>query len=375
MPSQSLQKTKKHLCSIIASISVLSLVLILFTTTPLHSQEFRGSITGVVSDSTGGALPNAVVIVQNMDTQASFRTRTNSNGAYFAPSLAPGRYQIHIEAPNFKSFEQVGIILEASDNPQVNVTLQIGDVSQQVVVNADAPIVDASNAAISQVITTREVEDLPQNGRTPAVLAQLGVGVSSTNRPGQTRPFDNAGAAAIAIAGTHDESTEILLDGSPDTDNLLKLAYSPPQDIVQSVYVSAFQLDAAYGHSGGGVLNQITKSGTNTFHGSLYEYAQFAALNANGYFADRTNTPKANTHYNQYGLSIGGQSGSPSCSTVVTKSSSSSPGKASVTRSPQAASSRCLRTRSAQAIFPHCSTQARNTRSMTLRLQRSPAAS
>jgi hypothetical protein len=306
MPSQSLQKTLKHLCSIISSISVLSLALILFTAAPLHSQEFRGSITGVVSDSTGGALPNAVVIVQNMDTQASFRTHTSSNGSYFAPSLAPGRYQIHIEAPNFKSFEQVGIILEASDNPQVNVTLQIGDVSQQVVVNADAPIVDASNAAISQVITTREVEDLPQNGRTPAVLAQLGVGVSSTNRPGQTRPFDNAGAAAIAIAGTHDESTEILLDGSPDTDNLLKLAYSPPQDIVQSVSVSAFQLDAAYGHSGGGVLNQITKSGTNTFHGSLYEYAQFAALNANGYFADRTNTPKANTHYNQYGLSIGG---------------------------------------------------------------------
>ena len=172
--------------------------------------------------------------------------------------------------------------------------------------DSDASILDASNAAISQVITTREVEDLPQNGRTPAVLAQLGVGVTSTNRPGTTRPFDNAGAAAIGIAGTHDESTEILLDGSPDTDNLLKLAYSPPQDIVQSVSVSAFQVDAAYGHSGGGVLNQITKGGTNTFHGSLYEYAQFAALNANGYFADRTHTPKANTHYHQYGLSAGG---------------------------------------------------------------------
>src|ERR1700744_3352941 len=103
MPSQSLQKTIKHLRSLIPSISVLSLVLILLATAPLHSQEFRGSITGVVSDSTGDALPNAVVIVQNMETQASFRTRSNSNGAYFAPSLAPGRYQIHIEAPNYKS--------------------------------------------------------------------------------------------------------------------------------------------------------------------------------------------------------------------------------------------------------------------------------
>jgi hypothetical protein len=296
----------KRLCPVTVFASMLLLVLISLAGTPLHAQEFRGSITGVVADSTGGALSNATVTVQNLDTQAIFRTHTNGHGAYFAPSLAPGRYRVHVEAPNFKSFEQVGILLQASDNPQVNVTLQIGDVSQEVVVDADAPIVDASNAAISQVITTREVEDLPQNGRTPAVLAQLGVGVTSTNRPGTTRPFDNAGAAAIGIAGTHDESTEILLDGSPDTDNLLKLAYSPPQDIVQSVGVSAFQVDAAYGHSGGGVLNQITKGGTNKFHGSLYDYAQFAALNANGYFADRTHTPKANTHYNQYGLSLGG---------------------------------------------------------------------
>ena len=271
-----------------------------------HAQEFRGSIVGIVSDTQGASIPNATVVVQNTDTGAIFRTSTNGHGDYTAPSLAPGKYAVRVEAASFNSFERRGINLQAGETPQVNITLQAGDVSQHVVVTADAPMVDPSDATISQVITTREVEDLPQNGRTPVVLAQLGVGVSSTNRPGTTRPFDNAGAAAISIAGTHDESTEILMDGSPDTDNLQKLAYSPPQDIVQSVAVSAFQVDAAYGHSGGGVLNQITKGGTNTFHGSMYEYAQFAALNANGYFADRTNTPKANTHYHQYGLSAGG---------------------------------------------------------------------
>jgi len=276
------------------------------TSLSLRAQEVRGTMSGVVSDSTGGVLPNAEVIVQNMDTKAVFQTKTSARGSYLAPSLTPGRYRIHVAVAGFKAFQQEGIIVQASENPQVNISMQIGEATQEVVVVADAPIVDANNAAIGQVITTREVEDLPQNGRTPAVLAQLGVGVNSTNRPGTTRPFDNAGAAAISIAGTHDESTEILLDGSPDTDNLLKLAYSPPQDIVQSVTVHAFQVDAAYGHSGGGVLNQVTKGGTNTFHGSLYEYAQFAALNANGYFADRTHTPKANTHYHQYGLSIGG---------------------------------------------------------------------
>lgn len=270
------------------------------------AQEFRGTIAGVVTDTLDAPISNATVNVRNLDTGAVFHTKTNDRGDYTAPSLAPGRYGVRVESSGFKSFEQNGILLQSGENPHVNVVLQVGDVSQEIVVTADAPIIDPSNATISQVITTREVEDLPQNGRTPVVLAQLGVGMSSTNRPGTTRPFDNAGAAAISIAGTHDESTEILLDGSPDTDNLLKLAYSPPQDIVQSVSVSGFQVDSSYGHSGGGVLNQITKGGSNTFHGSVYEYAQFAALNANGYFADRTHTPKPNTHYHQYGLSLGG---------------------------------------------------------------------
>lgn len=270
------------------------------------AQEFRSSIAGTVNDAQGNIVKDASVEIRSTDTSAVFRTKTDGRGNYIAPSLTPGLYEVHVEAPTFRAFLQHGIILEASEQSLVNVTLQPGDVSQEIMVTADAPIVDASNAAIGQVITTREVEDLPQNGRTPVVLAQLALGVSSTNHPGQTRPFDNAGAAGISIAGTPSESTEILLDGSPDTDNLLKLAYSPPQDIVQSVNVNAFQVDAAYGHSGGGVLNQVTKGGTNTFHGSMYEYAQFAALNANTYFADQTNTPKPNTHYNQYGLSLGG---------------------------------------------------------------------
>jgi hypothetical protein len=292
--------------SIHSLIQPLFLVFLVFSCLSSTAQEFRGSIAGLVTDSAGSIVKGASVTIRETDTGASFNTKTDGRGNYIAPSLTPGKYAVHVEAPTFRAFLQNGIILQSSEQSVVNVTLQAGDVGQEVVVTADAPIVDASNAAIGQVITTREVEDLPQNGRTPVVLAQLALGVSSTNHPGPTRPFDNAGAAGISIAGTPSESTEILLDGSPDTDNLLKLAYSPPQDIVQSVHVNAFQVDAAYGHSGGGVLNQVTKGGTNTFHGSMYEYAQLAALNANTYFADQTHTPKPNTHYNQYGLSLGG---------------------------------------------------------------------
>ena len=304
------QKTSRTPCPnrmrhrFIHALLLLPLIASCFLSLP--AQEFRSSIAGVVTDPGGNAVNSAAVTVRNTETGALFRAKTNDHGNYIAPSLTPGTYEVHVEAPTFRAFLQNGIRLQASEQLHVDVMLQVGDVSQEVQVTADAPIVDASNAAIGQVITTREVEDLPQNGRTPVVLAQLTLGVASTNHPGQTRPFDNAGAASISIAGTPTESTEILLDGSPDTDNLLKLAYSPPQDIVQSVNVNVFQVDAGYGHSGGGVLNQVTKGGTNQYHGSVYEYAQFAALNANTYFADQQHKPKPNNHYHQYGLSIGG---------------------------------------------------------------------
>lgn len=292
-------------CLILSSLSLLWMIL-LSSTPLLRAQEFRGTITGVVDDPQGLVIQNAEITVRDSGTGAVSKAKTDSSGNFTVPQLAPGKYEIRVEAAGFQSFVRQGITLEAGDRPAVSIILHPGDVAQEVVVTADASILNTTNAAIGETISTKEVEDLPQNGRTPAVLAQLSIGVASTNHPGQVRPFDNAGAASITIAGTASESTEILLDGSSDTDNLLKLAYSPPPDITQEVTVHAFQVDAGYGHSGGGVLNQITKSGTNMFHGSVYEYNQTAAPNANGYFANRTGTPKQNNHYNQYGLSIGG---------------------------------------------------------------------
>lgn len=272
----------------------------------LRAQEFRATISGTVTDNTGAVVPHASVVVTNMETGGKTKLESNDAGAYAAPSLTPGRYSIQVQAPNFQSVLRNGITLQAGDHPEVDIQLQLGEVSQSVVVDADVPLIDTTNAAIGQSIGTKEVEDLPQNGRTPVVLAQLALGVASTAPPGQVRPFDNGGAASITIAGAKNQTTETLLDGSPDTDSQLKVAYSPPQDVVQEVKVYAFQADAAYGHSGGGVVNQVTKGGTNNLHGSLYEYNQTAALTANNYFSNRNGTPRPNTHFNQYGLSVGG---------------------------------------------------------------------
>jgi hypothetical protein len=276
------------------------------STLTIRAQEFRATISGTVTDDTGAVLPHASVTILNVDTGAKTPLTTNDSGAYAATSLAPGTYTVQVSETNFRSVLRSGITLGAGDHPQIDVKLQPGEVSQEVVVNANAPLIDTTNSAIGQSIGTKEVENLPQNGRTPVVLAQLALGVSSTSPPGQVRPFDNGGAASITIAGAKNQTTETLLDGSPDTDSQLKVAYSPPQDVVQEVKVYAFQADAAYGHSGGGVVNQITLGGTNKFHGSLYEYNQTAVFTANNYFSNRNGSPRPNNHYNQYGLSIGG---------------------------------------------------------------------
>ncbi|MBT9331520.1 carboxypeptidase regulatory-like domain-containing protein [Acidipila sp. 4G-K13] len=281
-------------------------MMLLLSAATLHAQEFRAAMIGTVTDNQGRIVVHASVEVRDVATGTVTNTITDKDGDFEVRSLIPDTYDLTVESPGFERFLQRGLTLEVGSHPSVKVVLHPGTVSQQVVVNSDAPLLETTTTVIGSTITAKDVEDLPLNGRTPIMLAQLGVGVASTDGPGQYRPFDNAGAVSISIAGTPDESTEVLLDGSPDTDNLLKLAYSPPQDIVKSVTSHVFQTDAGYGHSGGGIMNQITKGGSNQFHGSLYEYNQSAVLASNDYFSDRTGTPKENDHYNQYGLSISG---------------------------------------------------------------------
>jgi len=285
---------------------IFTLVLLCMGAGGLTAQEFRATISGTVTDAQSAIVPGASVTVSNMETGAVSKTTAGQSGAYTAPSLAPGIYSVRVSFDGFSAYTRTGITLAAGSHVQIDVMLQLATVSQEITVTADAPLIDSTNAAIGQNISTEEVGSLPQNGRTPVTLALLALGVSSTAGPAQVRPFDNGGAASITIAGAKNQTTETLLDGSPDTDSQLKVAYNPPQDVVREVQVSAFQADAAYGHSGGGIVNMVTLGGTNKLHGSMYEYNQTAALTANLYFNKRTNTARSNSHYNQYGMSVGG---------------------------------------------------------------------
>jgi hypothetical protein len=284
----------------------LTAALLLFAAAVAPAQEYRATLSGTIKDASGGALPGVTVSI--VETRTGVRTQavTDASGQYVAPFLAPGDYDITAELSGFKQVSRKGLHLDAGSHPVIDLALEVGNVTESVQVRAESPILNTSNASVGQTITTKEVEDLPLNGRTPMMLAQLAIGVVATSNPSLIHPFDNNAAAAWSIGGTPSQTSELLLDGAPDEIWSGSLAYSPPQDAVQEVSVKAFNTDAAYGHTFGGTLNQILKSGTNTFHGSGYVFNQPSALTANSFFNVKTGTAKPDNKFNQYGLTGGG---------------------------------------------------------------------
>ncbi|MGI4826894.1 MAG: carboxypeptidase regulatory-like domain-containing protein, partial [Janthinobacterium lividum] len=278
---------------------------------PASAQEFRGTISGTVADATGAVIPGANVVVREVNTGTVNNTKSDSDGQYVVPFLLPGTYSITVTFPGFQQVVRAGSRLQSQEHPLINIALPIGRSDTTVTVTSEAPLINQANASIGQVISTESVADLPLNGRTPTTLTELSEGVITTAAPQIVHPFDNAAGNSWSIGGTPNQVSEVLLDGSPDLTLLGALAYAPTQDSVQEVSVRPFDTDASFGHTIGGVINQITKSGTNQFHGTAYEFYQTAGLDANSYFSKRQGLARPNAHYHQYGGTFGGPVGIP----------------------------------------------------------------
>ncbi len=290
----------------VTGLFVLSICSLVLLPAGVFAQEFRATISGVVSDPTGAVVPDASVVVTEMQSGTVNRTTSDAAGQYVVPFLLPGVYSITAKKEGFKAFTRTGITLQAQEHPIINLTLTVGSASQTVTVTGEAPLMNLENASVGDVISTQSVADLPLNGRAPAMLQELSVGVIAEAAPQISHPFDNNNMNSFSLGGTPLQTSEVLLDGAPDETLLGSLAFSPSQDSVQEVSVQPFATDASYGHTIGGVINQVTKSGTNALHGTVYEFSQASALDANTYFNDRNGTPIAVTHFNQYGLTAGG---------------------------------------------------------------------
>jgi Carboxypeptidase regulatory-like domain len=281
----------------------------------LRAQEFRATISGTVTDTSGAVVPGASIEVKETSTGTISKVTSDAAGQYVAPYLMPGQYTITAKAAGFKVLTRTGITLQAQEHPIVNLSLEVGSATQSVTVTEATPLLDAANASISTVIPTSAVADLPLNGRTPASLAEMSPGVITTAAPEQIHPFDNNAGNSWSIGGTPNQVSEVLLDGSPDETLLGALAFSPSEDSVKEVSVQPFATDASFGHTIGGVINQVTKSGTNQFHGTAYEFGQISGIDANLFYNSKfwnsvngvpTAKPLPAFHFNQYGATFGG---------------------------------------------------------------------
>jgi hypothetical protein len=272
----------------------------------LFSQEFRSTISGSVTDPSGAPVAGARVVAAETRTGVKTPTVTDAAGRYVMPFLAPGQYELTAQAQGFKEVKRTDLALGADERPVIDFRLEVGDVSTTVSVSADVPLLNTDNASVGQAITTKQIEEIPLNGRTPLMLAELAIGVTPTASPTLVHPFDLGGPAAFSVAGTPSQGSELLVDGVPDETWDGRVAYNPPVDAVQEVRVKAFDSDASFGHTGGGTMNQVLKTGTNGLHGSLWEFNQPSNMVANDFFRNRSGQGLQITHFNQYGLTAGG---------------------------------------------------------------------
>ena len=203
-------------------------------------QQTRGTLTGLVTDPTGAVVPNAPVQVVNADTGATVTVKSNSQGSYVAPFLQPGNYKVSVQLAGFKTYLHTGIELQVEATVRENIVLQVGNVSQSVIVTAAAPLIDTSTADTGQSLTPEEVQDLPNNGNSAFSLErdEYGVIPIGSNATSQITPTSNSGANSFAAGGGQSASSEVLLNGVPDMESSSRqVSYLPSLDSVDTVHV------------------------------------------------------------------------------------------------------------------------------------------
>jgi hypothetical protein len=261
-------------------------------------------VSGSVLDESGALVPNADVKMTENEKGLSHTTTTDARGHYILPNLPAGPYTLEAAAKGFKSYIQPNIILQVGQNIQVNATLQVGEASQHVEVTGSVGMVETKDNTISNVIDSARVLDLPLNGRQPTDLILL-TGASVT-APGAdiTGSKDYYSSTTISIAGGKQNATNYMLDGAEHEDTMMNVNLPFPfPDALQEFSVETSVLPARNGVHPGGVVNVITKSGTNVYHGDLFEFVRNGDVNARNYFAPTHDTLKRN----QYGGTLGGK--------------------------------------------------------------------
>jgi hypothetical protein len=274
---------------------------------PLLAQTQFASFTGTVTSRDGNPLTDVEVVATNAATQVTYRARSNERGLYTISALPIGTYTVRAQAPSFRAFETNPIRLESGQNARVDITMQLG-VAESVEVTGVAPILQTQDAVVGEVISETTIQAMPLNGRNFSQLSLLLPGVVTTEPDSFTQP-KNFGGGRPFVNGQREQANNYLLDGidmNEPIDNLLP--YQPSPDALAEVRVETNNYSAEFGNVAGALLNSTIKSGTNEFHGNLFEYWRDSSLAANSWDNNRV-TPaakKAELSQHIFGATLGG---------------------------------------------------------------------
>lgn len=286
------------------TIRILSLAIFAALTTissnRLRAQTTTGSIYGTVTDPSGAAIPGATVTERNLQTGEKQATQTNSSGSYTFPALTPGNYSVSAAGTGFNTETQNGVRLDVSQNVHVSFLMRPGSTSQTVTVTAGTTLVDTRESQLGETVDQKRIIDLPLNGRDVYDLVQVVAGVTNYSA---TPAIGNSNGTTFSVNGIRTNFNSVYLDGGYDTSffrdggNLI-----PNPDALQEFRLLTSNFDAEFGRFPGGVVNIITRSGTNKYHGLAYDYLRNNVLNAKNYFNNEVTPLKQN----QFGGNFGG---------------------------------------------------------------------
>ena len=275
--------------------------------------QSTASLSGTVTDATGGVVPNAKVIASNQATGVESTTQTDTAGAYFFPTLAIGTYRVQVTAPSFQTAVISNLKLEVATTVTQNIQLKIGEAAEKVEIVAEAALVDTTTTGVGQVINDKTVQEIPLNGRHFTDLSLLTTGTVTPPANGfLSAPLRGQGSFGINTAGQREDTTNWLVNGINLNDNVQnQITFQPPIDTLAEYKIDNSTFPAQYGRNAGAIVNLATLSGTNEYHAELFEFFRNSALDARNFFnpiltTSGTFNPQAPFKRNDFGASFGG---------------------------------------------------------------------
>jgi Carboxypeptidase regulatory-like domain len=287
-------------------------ILLLLTTVPMWGQADTGVITGTVTDQAGAAIPSAKVTITSQFTGVSSDITADSRGSFTSAPMKADTYSVAVTAPGFKSETRVGVRLQVQDRLNLDFKMVVGAVTQSVMVTDESPAIQTQTSSLGEVISSATITQMPLNGRSYLQLAGLSTGVVETGLGRNTQTNGNTGGSSgfegqvtFASDGSRGTLNNFLLDGIDNNSNDNGgLVINTSVDALQEFKIQTSSYSAEFGRSGGAAINAVTKSGTNSYHGDLFEFFRNTVLDARNYF--QTTGPKAAYKENQYGGTLGG---------------------------------------------------------------------